>query len=138
MLRLLLLTPAVRFAKALHFLADLEGSHQLLDAGELQLQPTLDPFLHRIRPPREPLPVRWAPSFAIQATDYVLRYYKEEYEDDEYYRDRRLNYVAFEHAQRLRILQESASGHPSSSTVVLFLAVVDPACTSLCVASPSN
>jgi hypothetical protein len=47
----------------------------------------------------------------------VLRYYEEEYQDDEYYRDRRLEYVAAQHAERLRIMQGI---DPTPTSVVKF------------------
>lgn len=105
--------PAVRFAKAIHFLSDLEATHELL-TGQPCVERTCDPFLHRTRPPREPLPLLWAPLFAIQTTDCVLRYYKEEYQDDKEYHDRRLDYVALQYGARLRTLQ----GIPATDDVM--------------------
>jgi hypothetical protein len=79
---LLLLTLAVRFASAIHFLSDLEHSHELMSADHVDLKnrigPLPDPFLHHPHSLREPLYVWHAAEFAIKATKYVLRYRDQE------------------------------------------------------------
>jgi hypothetical protein len=103
----------VRFAKAVHALSDLEAAHELVpsnSANGLEFSPFDDRFLHQPRPLREPMFHWWAPRFAIQASEYVNRYYSPdgEYLDNEYFEDGRVSRVAAGHMKRLLHLQATS------------------------------
>lgn len=80
---------AVRFARAIHVLSDLEGSHSIVEYQPSfpTTEPLVDRFLHRSRRLRDPLYPYPALTFAIQATHYVNQYYASEDVDADYYRD---------------------------------------------------
>jgi hypothetical protein len=93
---------AVRFAKAIHTLSDLEGSHFLFDGEDFSTDPLVDCFLHRSRGLPVKLHLYYPEHFAILATHYVNQSYSSDDVDTERLEDNIANSLIDEYLCRSR------------------------------------